>query len=378
MVRRVPGAAARRRVQAMSVIVAASCASLLMAGVGTAGATTHSSAKHKQSTNLTSVLTNLYHKAVKTGSVNWYTSYPTTFFGALATDFETTFPGVTLNGVEEKGLTSVTVVGLQEKAHKVTADVVSGATDSIELWDEGYIQKYTVPKADRLPVGSPLYTHYKGIGGATEVLTNVIAYNPKVLKADHLPVPKTWKTFAKPQWRGKFGIDPVTDDVYATIITRVGAKTDNALFTKIGNNKPIFVTSHTLAATEVESGQLPACLSVYGYYAVYLHKKDPTTFNFVNTNPQPDELSEVSVVKNAPHPNAAKLFEVWLLSPAGQRAETAASGKFSLRTNVGDAPSGWNPNKWKPEYASVTISLNKITAELNEYDKLLHYTPTST
>jgi iron(III) transport system substrate-binding protein len=145
-----------------------------------------------------------------------------------------------------------------------------------------------------------------------------------------------------------------------------------ALLKKLGNNTPRFVESHTQALTQVQAGEPAGAATAYGYKAASEKKKTPKQLEFVNDNPLPSSLNLVDLVKNAPHPAAARLFIDWIVSKAGQQAVVDVTNHTSLRTDVQNDPTVWDPNKWKPAWGKPILSSSEYNTELQEMKSALH------
>ena len=311
----------------------------------------------------------LYPTAKQEGKVTWYTSMPQADLPKIAAAFEKTYPGVTLNALYLSGQTPVTRVETEAKAGSVQADVVSGSGDAVLLDQAGLIDSTFKPKdAPALPAGLSMPA---GLA-SDRLITNVITYNPKAVAAAGLTPPTSFQDLTSPKWKGKFSIDPTTADLLDALGPAEGYGTVLGLIKQLGDNSPVFVTSHSLAASQVAAGTVLAAASTYGQTAVVDAQKDPTTTGFVNTNPLPVEVSEVGIVKNDPNPAAARLFMDWLISKAGQQI-VVSLGNTSVRTDVSNNPQVWNPAKWKPDFENVSQSAAVTDQQLQEWQSALHY-----
>src|SRR5215469_2536783 len=233
----------------------------------------------------------LYPVAKQEGKVTWYTSMPKADLPTITSDFEKAYPGVTLNALYLSGQTPVTRIETEAKANSVNADVVSGSGDAVLLDQAGLIDASFKPKdAPVLPAG---LTMPAGLA-SDRLITNVITYNPKAITAAGLTPPTTFQDLANPKWKGKFSIDPTTADLLGALGPTEGYNSVLSMIKQLGNNSPVFVTSHSLAASQVAAGTVLVAASTYGQTAVVDEQKDPTTTGFINTNPMPVDVSEVA------------------------------------------------------------------------------------
>lgn len=314
----------------------------------------------------------LYPLAKSEGKVSWYTSMPASDLPTITSAFEKAYPGVTLNALYLTGQTPVTRIETEAKAGSVNGDVVSGSGDAVLLEQAGLIDTSFKPKdAPQLQAG---LTMPAGLA-SDRIITNVITYNPKAVTAAGLQPPTSFQELTGPQWKGKFSIDPTTSDLLNALGPTEGDSTVLKLIKSLGSNSPVFVTSHSLAASQVAAGTVLAAASSYGQTAIVNEEKDPSTTNFVNTNPMPVLVSEIGVVKNDPDPAAARLFMDWLVSKAGQQV-VVSLGNTSVRTDVSNNPKVWDPAKWKPVFEDVSQSTAETNQQLQEWQSALNYSGT--
>jgi ABC-type Fe3+ transport system substrate-binding protein len=88
---------------------------------------------------------------------------------------------------------------------------------------------------------------------------------------------------------------------------------------------------------------------------------------FVNTNPMAASLNLVDMVKNPPHPNAARLFDDWLVSQAGQKVVVEVTNHTSLRTDVDNDAAVWDTAKWPAAWGDPNLApatYNQYVAEM--------------
>jgi iron(III) transport system substrate-binding protein len=145
-----------------------------------------------------------------------------------------------------------------------------------------------------------------------------------------------------------------------------------ALLKGLGDNNPVFVESHTQALTQVQAGEPAAAATAYGYKAASLKKKTPTQVEFVNSNPLPSSLTLIDLVKNAPHPAAARLFEDWVVSKQGQTAVVSITNHTSIRIDVENDPAVWDEKEWRPAWGAPNLSSQRYNQELDEMKSALH------
>jgi ABC-type Fe3+ transport system substrate-binding protein len=103
-----------------------------------------------------------------------------------------------------------------------------------------------------------------------------------------------------------------------------------------------------------------------------LKKKTPNQVAFVNMNPLPSSLNLIDVVKNAPHPNAAKLFVDWMVSTTGQQAVAKVTNHTSVRSDVNNDPKVWDPATWPPAWGHPDLDAATYNTYVREMKSALH------
>lgn len=151
--------------------------------------------------------------------------------------------------------------------------------------------------------------------------------------------PKTWKELIEPQWKGRITLaDPrLTAGLYTSLL---GLQYRNVLppeFIKaLGNQDLKFGSSQREVVTALARGD--AALS-FG-----LTEGDTSVFLQGGAHIRALSMAEgnaatpsaISVIKNAPHPNAAKLFVNWILTQEGQTLYGRLASLASVRLDGGD------------------------------------------
>lgn len=303
------------------------------------------------------------------GTVTWYTTFADSDVQPIVAAFNKTYPNIKVNALRLSASQIPARVITEQRGGKFNADVISGDSPQVaQILQAGALQPYTPQDNTPLPAGLSMPTGYQGI---VYIVTTVVAWNPTVVAQDHLPVPTSVQTFTNPAWKGKFSIDPTAVNWYDSLIKSMGHDKALALLTALGKNKPVFVTSHTQALTDVQAGEPAGAVTVYGYKAAKQEKKTPKSVAFINGQPLPASLTLIDLAKNAPHPAAARLFENWMVSQAGQAAVIDTTNHTSLRSDVTNDPKVWDPTKWTPAWGNPDLPSATYNSEQQELDSAL-------
>jgi iron(III) transport system substrate-binding protein len=302
--------------------------------------------------------------AAKEGTLTWYTTFADDDVQPIVKAFNKTYPDVQVKPLRLSADKIPPRVITEQRGKQYTADVVSGDSPQVaQLLQAGALQPYTPKDDSALPSGLALPAGYEGI---VYVVTTVVAYNPDIVKQKGLPVPTSWQDLTQPAWKGQFSIDPGAVNWYDSLVNGLGHDQAMALLKRLGANKPVFVESHTQALTQVQAGEPAAAATAYGYKASSLKKKNAKTVEFVNGTQLPSSLTLIDVVKNAPHPAAARLFEDWMVSQEGQQAVVDITNHTSSRPDVKNDAAVWDPAKWTPAWGQPNLPAKTYNDELNE------------
>lgn len=223
-------------------------------------------------------------------------------------------------------------------AGQTTADVVwSSAMDlQMTLVQEEYADEYKSPEADNLPQ----WADYKNVLYATTVEPIGVIYNTKALSEDKLP--KTYAdmiTFLKDNQatlKGKVAtFDPEKSG--SGFLHHSNDARNRSDFWDLAkamgaDGAKIYSSSGGMKETVV-SGENVIAINIIGSYALDWVKESPNLGVHFATDYTPAFSRLILKTKDAPHPNAAKLFIDFMLSSEGQSL-LAESGLPSVREDV--------------------------------------------
>lgn len=217
---------------------------------------------------------------------------------------------------------------IAEKNSPVADFVYVGVNFGISAKAQGLTQAYKPAKFDEIPEG---LKDPEGYWWTTHQGTLGLFVNKTALRGK--PVPACWKDLLKPEYRGLVGyLDPTSAAVGYVGVVAVntslgGSDTDYKpaldFFKALAKNDPIVPKQTSYARTV--SGEIPILFDYdfNAYRAKYTEKG--SEFEFVL--PCEGTVSfpyVISMVKNAPHPDASKKIMDYLLSDKGQAIWTNA------------------------------------------------------
>ena len=297
--------------------------------------------------------------AKKEGELTIYTSAQSDDMGALVKAFEAKY-GIKVS-VWRSSSEKVLQRAVQEaRGNRHTMDVAETNGPELEAMSrEKITQKLVSPYLADL-IDEAKRPHGEWVGTRLNVF--VQAYNTQQIKKADLP--KTWEDLAKPQWKGKLGIEQEDSDWLAGQYAQLGdAKAQKVFKDIVANNGVSVRKGHTLLTQLVASGEIPLALTVYNYKAEQLKNKG-APIDWFHIGPAIARPNGIAVAKQAPHPHAAALFLDFELSPEGQKI--LAGRDFVPTSKKVDTPL----NKVPMKFVDARVALD----EFQKWEKLYEET----
>lgn len=290
-------------------------------------------------------------------------------------DFEKAFPGIT---VEHSTFGSGSLFApkvLQERDAGIYAWDVNHVAPStsvstlLKVWDP--VRDYVFPRPDVTDDANWFGGFDWGFVGPERKYQYAFRWikrysfwiNTDLVKDE----PKSVKDLLDPRWKGKIQLaDPRTGDTFipmTAVRMRLG---DEAIKQLVVDQQPVFSRDYRQMVEQM----------VRGNYAISNGIRDAVLKEFQdqglgkNLKQVPiDEtiyiaIDHINIFKNAPHPNAAKLYTTWLLTKEGQLSwEKAESARNARRKDVPP----WDPNAGLKDGEEKVYKA--LDVELEEVDK---------
>jgi iron(III) transport system substrate-binding protein len=305
--------------------------------------------------------------AKREGTVVWYASVDTRALGLVVSRFEKLHPDIRVQAVQMTSSLIPARVMTEQQSGRSIADLVSGDDFSLsQLAAAGVLQPCRPKEPERFVKGA---VDPNGFWTTLYDDTTVIAWNPRKLKADGLKPPTSLADFAKPEWAGKLGIDSSAYNWYSgTMATQPNAA---ELLKKIAANRPFITAGHTQSIAQLAAGEFDATPTAYAYMAE-TQRKAGAAIDFVRSKPMIIGLVPIAMVRDAPHPNAARVLFDWLVSKDGQQYFVDASGRTSARTDVRNDPRVFDAKQ--PFFVVPAPDRERYNAMVRAYKTLLGMT----
>jgi ABC-type Fe3+ transport system substrate-binding protein len=274
----------------------------------------------------------LYAQAKAEKSLVIYSGGPVTPYEAFAREFERRFPGITVSITG--GFSNVLNgrINAQLHDHKLDVDMAFFQTvqDFVAWKRQGVLLNFKPDGYDQI---APAFRDPDGAFTTAKVSQIVYAYNSRLLAAQD--VPKSALDFLKPQFAGKLiTCYPADDDATLYLFHTIVQKYGWDYMDRYMANKPSFVQGHLTVVRSVGAGTAIATFDATSTAESVRRAGQPIETVFSEQDPTPLFTLTAGIFKDAPHPNAAKLFLSWYMA----REQQSRTGVFSARLDVPPPP----------------------------------------
>ena len=270
----------------------------------------------------------LHKAAVKEGgTVNFYGTLAQINAERILPVFEKRFPGLKVNHVDATADKLAARAITEARGGRVFSDVFQMALENVlQVIDQKLTVDWLPPEA------APYPANFKGANWlAADMVIITASWNTSLVKKEDEP--KQFDDFADPKWKGKL-IAEARDVELLIGLARHKYKNDEKAFDflrRLAANNVEFHKGHSELAEFLVAGQAAACVTCYAHhYPPRIKKGAPLGFML---NEGIATITANALAKDAPHPNAARLFYRWSASEEGQKAY-AAGGRLPPHPKV--------------------------------------------
>jgi ABC-type Fe3+ transport system substrate-binding protein len=281
-------------------------------------------------------LDELYEKAKQEKSLVFYAGGPAAPHEARAQDFQGRFPGITVS--VKGGFSNVLneEINQQIKARKLATDMAFFQTvqDFVQWKKEGVLAAYKPDGFDQI---MPNLKDPDGTYMALSANAITYAWNTRLVRPED--VPKSALDFLKPVFSGKLiSVYPHDDDAALYLFHLIVQKYGWSWMDRYMANKPNFIQGHLPVARSVAEGKNAATLDATSSVWPFKRAGQPVEVAFSEVDETPVFTLTGGIFKDAPHPNAARLYLSWYIA----KEQQSRLGTFSPRTDV-PPPDGFRP-----------------------------------
>lgn len=263
----------------------------------------------------------LYQAALKEGRLEWWDSLSLKEVATFIKEFGGKYPGIKIDYFEATSDVREEKYLTEFAAGRKTMDVTT-----IDLYDKFKEKGLLLDIKDIIKDANyPTKLVTEDLRGVT--LEHVLigtAYNTKLVQPKD--VPRSWEDLLNPRWKGKkIGVES-RFKLFIYNTPNWGQERTVKYLNRLKEQNPVFSKGASNTNTLLGAGEFPIAVGVY-LHGILRDQRKGATVDWAPISPIIDKLSPFIVVREAPHPNAAKLFLRWLMSPEGQHLVDKVRGK---------------------------------------------------
>lgn len=252
---------------------------------------------------------------------------------AMARAFQARF-GVKIQLDRRVGVRGTQQFAAEERAGRHIMDVnyTADPPGIRELAEEGFYLRFTLTDLDKkLDRG----TYLPGMGYCVRWSDVIISYNPGLLPhAAAREMFKTWRGLLDPKLKGKLGLnEPAGGGVpFATYLMFYRRpEYGRAFLEKIAAQNPRLYPGSAPGREDLSAGAIAVFVPNWEAIAMdRFMKGDQTAWTYPEVAPTFTN-TYLTISKNAPHPNAARLFVAWFFTPDGARVVESVQARPTLK-----------------------------------------------
>ncbi|HXA21506.1 MAG TPA: extracellular solute-binding protein [Acetobacteraceae bacterium] len=308
-------------------------------------------------------------KAEQEGALVVYSTDPEAAAEAELAKFHAVFPKIRMNylRIQAGGLYAKLLAERQGNVYLADIAQLSDVSFALDFQKRGGYMQYVSPEM------AAHKTEYKsspeGYWTWGALVVAAIAYNPTLVSADEAP--RTWRDAMDPKWTDTISVKVSISGLQHVTWYVLRQLYGNDFWSKLAPLKPHAFDSYVQQFDRLVSGQDKVALTAqYSGYLAMKAKGAPVVFVYppdgVVAAPQP-----WGIVKEAPHPEAARLFMDWFLSVPGQSGNVRELFTYSPRPDVPPPPGGASVTEFKLLIPNDWQAFERTHAQfVREWDKI--------
>ncbi len=258
--------------------------------------------------------------AMQEAHVTWYsTLIVNQIVRPMVEAFEMKYPGIKVQYTRATSSDTALKIRNEARARRVQADLFDGSNTVFLLQEANLVAEYQPKSAASYPAE---LKDPKGHWTALNLFYWTSAYNTNLVKpAD---APKTYDDLLDPKWKGKiawtYDLTPGGPPGFVhNILTTMGTGKGMDYMRKFAAQEPVTIpAAQRVVLDKVISGEYPLAVMILNYHAT-ISMNQGAPVQWIRMEPLLQSMSLISIVKDAPHPSAARLFVEFMLSDEGQK-----------------------------------------------------------
>jgi len=266
----------------------------------------------------TAITPQLIEAAKKEGKVIYYTSIDLPIAERIAKAFEAKFPGIAVR-VERSGAERVFQRISQEYASRIYAVDAVNSSDAAHFiaWKREGILESFVPE-DVAKYYKPEHQDPDGQHAAFRVNLCVIGYNTSLVKKDDAP--KSFADLLDPRWAGKMvKAHPGYSGTIMTATQQMARDIGWEYFERLAKQRVMQVQSASDPPKKLDLGERAVMADGNEYNMLQIKAKKGPVEIVYPVEGTPFVVGPNGIFKNAPNPNAARLFQCYCFTAECQQ-----------------------------------------------------------
>jgi len=261
----------------------------------------------------------LIEAAKKEGKVIWYTTLIVNqAIRPLKDAFKKQYPGIELQYARADEAPTAAKILAEAQAGRVQADLFDGISNMVPLKRAGLVTAFVPPSAAQIPAD---LKDKDGTWIAILLYVSAPGINTAIVPKEHAP--KTYADLLDPAWRGKMAWNPgsiagAIGFVGNALISMGDARGMDYLKALSAQRIVNIEASSRAILDQVIAGEYPIGLMMFNHHTVISAQKGAPS-DWIVMEPVPVALDAGGILKDPPHPNAARLLVDFLTSEDGQR-----------------------------------------------------------
>jgi iron(III) transport system substrate-binding protein len=266
----------------------------------------------------TAVTPALIEAARKEGKVTFYSALELVVAERFGKAFEAKYPGITVR-VERSGAERIYQRIAQEQASRIYAVDVANSTDPAHYIDWRKNDWLAPFMSEDLARHFPAeHVDPDGLHATVCAWLCVIGYNTGLVKREEAP--RSYADLLDPKWRGKLvKAHPGYSGAILTATFLLSRELGWEYFEKLAGQKILQVQSAAEPPKKIQAGERAVMVDGNDYNLALLKDKDQPVETVYPAEGTPLIIVKCGIFRNAPNPNAARLFEHFMFSAEAQQ-----------------------------------------------------------
>jgi iron(III) transport system substrate-binding protein len=279
----------------------------------------------------------LIEAAKKEGKLVWYAAMDLPVSQRVARGFEEKYPGINVR-IERTGSERQFVRLAQEYASNIRVVDVINASDASHFvaWKrDGWLAPYVPEEVARF--FAPEHRDADGLYATSRVYVSSLGYNTNLVKPEDAP--KSFMDLLDPKWKGKLvKAHPGYSGTIMTATYQIARDLGWEYFEKLSKQNVLQVQSSVDPPKKLALGERHAMADGNDFNLIQLKEQGQPVEVVYPTEGSPLIVCPNAVMKAAPNPNAARLFQSYLFSREGQQLLCDFAAQHSAHPQVSAKP----------------------------------------